>query len=156
MKIKFLKHGFFYFFILLGLIVSFNGCSDDDDITSQTFLEKLDGTKWVYTELIDDNEFSIYIRINNNTNKLIEQWYFVFEDDCYYYGYDSVSGNMEIIENSNDKLILKYTDEGDTEIVTVTKQGETLKVVIQEGGEEEIIYFDKTSVNVDGLFICPD
>ena len=66
MKTKFLKHGFFYFFILLGLIVSFNGCSDDDDITSQIFLEKLDGTKWVYTELVDDNEFSIYIRINNN------------------------------------------------------------------------------------------
>ena len=50
-----LKTKFLYVFFLLSLAVSFNGCSsDDDDITSQTFLEKYDGTKWINTESLDD------------------------------------------------------------------------------------------------------
>ena len=152
MKTTILKHKLLYIFILLSLAISFNGCSsDDDDITSQTFLEKYDGTKWVYTD-----EFTIYIRINNNTNKFIEQWFYVFEAECFYYDFDSVSENTEIIENLKDKIIFEYTDEGVTETVTVTMQDETLKVVIKEGNEEEILYFDKTSVNVDDFEICPD
>ncbi len=150
MKTTILKHKLFYFFILLSLAIYFNGCStDDDDITSQTFLEKYDGTKWVNTD-----EFTIYIRLNDNINKLVETW-FLF-GDCYFYDYDFESEGVEIVENSENKLIIKYTDDGDIETVTVTIQGETLKVVIKEGNEEEIIYFDKTSVNVDDLEICPD
>ena len=151
MKTTFLKHGFFYIFIFLCLTVSFNGCSsnDNDDNIAQTFLEKYDGTTWVYID-----EFTVYIRINNNTNKFIEQWFFEFEDECYYYEFDSVSENTEIIKNSNDNLVFKYTENGDTETVTVTREGETLKAVIQEGGEDEILFLNETSVNVDGLEIC--
>ncbi len=150
METKILKHRFLYFFILLSLTVFYNSCSsDDDDDSSLTFLEKYDGTKWVNTD-----EFTIYIRLNNNTNKLVEQW--VLFGECYFYNYDFESDNLEIIENSDNSLIFKYTDEGETETVTVTVQGEILKVVIQEGDEEEIIYFDKTSVNVDDFEICID
>ena len=150
MKTTILKHKFLCIFIFISLAISFNGCSDDDDdITSQTFLEKYDGTKWV-----NDDELTIYIRLNNNTNKLIESW-FLF-GDCYFYDYDFESQGVEIVENSKDKLIIKYTDDGDTITVTVTMQGEILRVVIKEGNEEEILLFDKTSVNVDDFEICPE
>ena len=81
MKTKSLKHYLLLFTILLSLIVSFNGCSDDDEPISQTFLEKYDGTNWVNTD-----ELTIYLRLNSNTNKPIEQW--VLFGDCYYYNYD--------------------------------------------------------------------
>lgn len=152
MKTTILKNKLLYIFILLSLAISFNSCSDDDDdVTTQTFLEKYDGTKWVYT-----GEYTVYIRINNNTNKFVEQWFFVFEAECYYYDFDYVSENTEIIENLKDKIIFKYTDEGVTETVTVTVQGDVLKVIVQYDGETETILFDKTSVNVDAFEICID
>ncbi len=148
MKITIFKHKLFYFFIILGLIVSFNSCSDDDDDDFQTFLERYDGTKWVNTD-----EFTFYIRLNDNTNKLIESW--ILFDDCYFYDVDFESEGVELVENSKDKLIIKFTDDGDITTVTITMQGETLRAVVKEGNEEDIIYFDKSSVNVDDLEICP-
>ena len=148
MKITIFKHKLFYFFIILGLIVSFNSCSDDDDDDFQTFLERYDGTKWVNTD-----ELTFYIRLNDNTNKLIESW--ILFDDCYFYDVDFESEGVELVENSKDKLIIKFTDDGDITTVTITMQGETLRAVVKEGNEEDIIYFDKSSVNVDDLEICP-
>ena len=150
MKTIILKHSFLYLFIILGLSISFNSCSsdDDDEPTPQTFLEKYDGTKWVNTD-----EFTFYIRLNDNPNKLIESW--ILFDDCYFYDVDFESEGVEIIENLKDELVIKYTDDGEIITVTLTMQGETLKVVVKEENEEDIIYFDKTSENVDGLLICP-
>ncbi len=148
MKTLIFKRKFLYFFIILGLTVTFNSCSDDDDDNFQTFLEKYDGTKWVNTD-----EFTFYIRLNDNTNKLIESW--ILFDDCYFYDADFESESVELIENSKDKLIIKYTDDGDITTVTITMQVETLRAVVKEGNEEDIIYFDKTSVNVDAFEICP-
>lgn len=149
MKTTIFKHKFLYFFIILGLTISFNGCSDDDDDDFQTFLEKYDGTKWVYTE----DEFTFYVRLNDNPNKLIESWILI--DDCYFYSVDFESESVELVENSKDKLIIKYTDDGEIITVTLTTQGETIRVVVKDGNEEDIMIFDKTSVNVDDLEICP-
>ncbi len=149
MKTTIFKHKLLYFFIILGFAVIFNSCSDDDDDDFQTFLEKYDGTKWVYTE----DEFTFYVRLNDNPNKFIESWILI--DDCYFYSVDFESEGVELVENSKDKLIIKYTDEGEIITVTLTPQGETIRVVVKEGNDEDLYLFVKTSVNVDDLEICP-
>lgn len=149
MKTTILKHKILYIFVLISLAISFNGCTDDNDVPIQTLLEKYDGTKWVNTD-----EISFYLRLNDNTNKLVETW--ILFGDCYFYSYDLESDSVEIIENSNSKLIIRYTDDGDITTITITIQEDVLKVFVQDDGETETILFDKTSVNVDAFDICPD
>ena len=143
MKTKILKHYLLLFTILLGLIVSFNGCSDDDD-EPQTFLEKYDGTIWSLCGK------DIYIRFNDNMNKFIEEW--DGDVDCYYYSnWDTEF--IEFIKNSKDRLVIKITEEGESETITFTVQGDVLKGVVNDN-LDELSYFNKTSVNVDGFEIC--
>lgn len=149
MKTTILKHKLLYIFIILSLAYCYNGCSDDNDVTTQTFLEKYDSTKWVNTD-----EFIFYIKLNDNSNKLVETW--VLFGDCYFYSYDLESDGVEIIENSKSKLVIRYSDDGDITTVTITIQGDILKVTIQEEGETETILFDKTTINVDDFEIYPD
>lgn len=168
MKTKQFKHVFFALITLLVLIVSFNGCSDDDDetpIISKTFIELYTGTTWA---LIDDGEVPVeegvptYFRFINDASKVLEGWYENSnEADCYYYfeGINLDNGAMTLEENSENKLIIKikYTDESET--YTCTVQGDTFKIVMvyEEVGwpaETFTIYFNKTSVNVDELLLC--
>ena len=155
MKTAQLIRKFLTFIILFGLIFSFNNCNSDDDTPpSKTFLELYGGTTWV---LMDDDYIS-YIRLINNENNFIEAWEYWAIEDCYEHDNTVLEGSIEIVENSTDIFIVKAMIEGYTETVTLTMQGETLKVVIQwvEDGDsgEDIIYLDKTSVDVEALKIC--
>ncbi len=144
MKTKFLKHRFLYLFILLSLTVSFHGCSDEDD-EPQTFLETYDGTKWTFPG------GDIYIRFIDDTSILLEEWY--LNGDCY--EYDTMDYEfIEFVENSTDTLIIKITDDGESETLTFTVQGEILKVVISYDGEDDTVYFEKSTINVDEFEIC--
>ena len=106
MKTKILKHNLIFFSIILSLIVSFNGCSDDeDDIIQQTWLEKYDGTKW------EDGD-GLYWRIIDNTNTILESWY--HDGPCYWYSIPNGNVNLEIIENSTSKLVLHVIEDGNT------------------------------------------
>lgn len=144
MKTKNLKHKFLFLFIVLGLTLSFNACSSDDD-EPQTFLEKYDGTIWTFSG--ED----IYIRIIDNESIILEEWY--LDNDCY--EHDTLNYEvLEIIENSTDKLVIKITDDGETETFTFTIEGEVLTVVITEVDGFETVSLIKTSVNVDEFEIC--
>ena len=148
------KNNFFYLFVLLGLIISLNGCSSDDE-TTKTFLEKYDGTSW----LVPISEETVYIRINDDLIKFIEEWEYYESNDCYEYeDHFFEEGTFEVIENSENKLIVEYNYEGDTETLTLTVQGDTLKVVVDYSfdGEtgQEILFLTKSSINVDDLVIC--
>ena len=158
MKTTILKHRFLYVFILLGLTLSFNGCSDDDDEPeTQTFLEKYDGTKWTYRQSDGD---VILLRFNNNTFNTIPYWIKEGDDDCYWYnGFeDSDFGPWNNMENLEDRLIIKYLSNDFSETFTFTIQGERIKFVdywIEEGVSNEEIYFlDKTTLDLDNLNIC--
>jgi len=151
MKTTFLKHKFLYFFILLGLTVSFNGCSSDEDTI--TFLEKYEGTKWSYNgKNINNIDFSSYYRLNNTIDKFMEYWYTDENIDCHQYSYTI----FKIIENSGDKLVVSTTLEDNESLTqTLTIQGEILKIVFEKkGSENDIFYFNKTSMNFDELKIC--
>jgi len=157
MKTQILKHKFIYFFMLLGLAVSFNACSDDDE--PETFLEKYDGTVWATDNIDSDNDS--FLRIVNNLKTLSESWRFDESDDCYEYSFLGVL-NPTIIENSTDKLVVEINDAiiiGDTSIsftYTFVVEGETLTSTIAFDGTTETIteIYNKTSVNVDNFDVC--
>ena len=138
-----MKTTLIYFFILIGIIVSFNSCcSDDEPTTVQTFLEKYDGTIWFSTDV------DSYIKLNNSTTKVIEIW--DDEGSCYEYSLFPVN----IIENLNDRLILTYEELEFSGTLTLTIEDDYLKIVDQYDSGNESFYFVKTNVNVDSFEIC--
>jgi hypothetical protein len=144
------------FFTLLGLIFSFNNCSPgDDELSYHTFLEKYGGTKWFIT-----NDENIYIRLNDDLNKLIEEWEYYETDDCYEYQ-DKFFGNgtYEIIKNSSEKLVIQYSAYNIfSETLTFSIEEEFLKVFVQYSSgvnpEPDTYYFERTSENVDHFKKC--
>ena len=146
MKTKILKHNLLFFSIILSLIVSFNGCSDDeDDIIQQTWLEKYDGTRW------EDGD-GLYWRIIDNTNTILESWY--HDGPCYWHSIPEGNENFEIIENSTNKLVFRVVEDDNTQTITFRVNGDTLTVLLEYNGRSETISFKKTAVNVDDFTLC--
>ena len=142
-------------------IATICSCSKDDNTSpiSKPFLELYTGTTWVR----DHGKDTTYIRFINNESKLLEKWIFHFDEpDCYYFT-DDVYGNeiLQIIENTEDKLIFKVTyHDAASKTITITMQGEILKILdifkeVGEDDQERIFYYTKTSINVDGFTLCP-
>ncbi|MBD0849738.1 hypothetical protein [Maribacter arenosus] len=141
-------------------IATICSCSKDDNTSpiSKLFLELYTGTIWVR-----DHGDVTHIRFINNTSKILESWTNHFDEpDCYYHHTERFeSGTIQIIENSEDILIIKVTyNEIASQTLTFTIQEENLKImeVLEEVGKdakETIIYYDKTSVNVDAFPLCP-
>ncbi|WP_370476560.1 hypothetical protein [Tamlana flava] len=136
--------------------------SDNNDDSIATFLEKYEGTVWVYSSF--DEEF--YLRVIDNVNSPFEFW----EEygDCYEYylgtmddDYDSVTTT----KNSSNTLELKFVEEleGVEYMVlftlTVTGNSMEIKYALYEDGkltDSYSEYLSKTSVNVDNLTLCDD
>ncbi len=143
------------------LVATINNCtsdSKDDELVIETFLEKNDGTKWKVTE---EDEI-IYLRINENMSKPIELWISeiimakgMADDDCYYYSDDLMGEEeMEILENSANKLTFTYLG---NETWEFTVEGSQLKMLFSNtGGQQELVYFDKTNDDVDSFEICSE
>jgi len=140
--------------LILIVFTNFLSCSDEGD-DFQLFLEKNDGTEW----LLMNEDLTVYIRFNNNKTNLIEQWSYNKEFDCYEYNPNIfIPGDIEINENSIDKLIIKgdYIL-SDYEYMTFSVQDNTLTVDIQlSEWEEDTVYFNKSLVKVDDLAKCVD
>ncbi len=167
MKTKQFKHGFFALLILSVLVISFNGCSNDDDnsVDSNAFLELYTGTTWALNNdggVPVDADVPAYFRFVSDASKVLEGWYQDSnEAECYFHikGINLGNGAMKLLENSENKLVIKITYPDETETYTCTVQGDTVKIVMvyEEVGfpaETFTLYFDKTTVNVDALPIC--
>jgi len=158
-KIKNTVFRYLILFTYVGLLASINNCTSDDSddkLVNQTFLEKQDGTKWKVSE----DEMFIYMRINNNMNKPIELWVSeidfekgMADDDCYYYSDDLLEiEEMEIIENSVNNLTFTYLG---NETYELTIEDNRLKMVFTNmSGIQDVIYMDKTNIDVDSFEIC--
>ena len=158
-KIKNTVFRYLILFTYVGLLASINNCTSDDSddkLVNQTFLEKQDGTKWKVSE----DEMFIYMRINNNMNKPIELWVSeidfekgMADDDCYYYSDDLLEiEEMEILENSANNLTFTYLG---NETWTLTIENNRLKMVFTNmSGIQDVIYMDKTNIDVDSFEIC--
>lgn len=156
LKIYLIKRLMRFIVLILAVFTFSISCSDRGD-EFQTFLEMYDGTEWLLSN--DNIDKTIYIRLNNYKSKLVEEWDYNSEFDCYGYCCNIFdAGNFEFEENSMEKLVVIYDEGvGPFESMTFTIQGHTLKVVITFfEWENETVYFNKASVSVDDLEICYD
>jgi hypothetical protein len=159
MKTLFLKSRILSILILLVLSISINGCSDDETIKS--FLEKQANTDWKFSE--PNLGAILYVAINNNQANPFEFWFSILEETCFIHESINDDGNVEILENSANKLIIKVVDDGNPaehSIITFTVNGDILTVKSQdfEDGvleDEDLFILQKTSDNLDDLTICP-
>ena len=160
MKIKILKNRFLYLLILLGLTLTFNGCSNDDngEPKIQTFLEKYDGTKWItntdYGELI----YKFNYDINNPYDVWVQE---EIGSDCHIFRNTKESWGVEfeITKNSDNEFTIQSSSNNYTDKFIFSIQGETLNMIYRfiEQGEGEIIWnlnFDKTSRNLNDIPVC--
>jgi len=145
------------------LIISFNSCSTDDEdniVIPQTFLEKYDGTVWLYTS----DWVTEYLRIINNETTPFEMWD-SFSDDCFNYYLIDLNGLLDQVEvtgNSGDifELTITYPEMVDTStIITVRVDGDILimEANYYEGDElTETSYdnYERQNVDVDGFILC--
>lgn len=143
--------------LFIFMALSFIACSDDDDGGS-SFLEKNGGTVWKFEEPVLGG--AIYAQINNSESNPFEAWQSLFEDTCFVYINFANEGDVEVVENSENKLVLRV-DESSTEyfLLTLTVSGDTLTVKTEEfedGSEvdEDIIILEETSDNPDDLEEC--
>ncbi|WKK66485.1 hypothetical protein [Lutimonas zeaxanthinifaciens] len=137
-------------FLLFCLLIS---CSDDIDEVSLTFLEKNHNTQWV----LSHPELSVYIRINNEQDHLIEQWRYDSELECYEYNSNIFNpGDYQIMENTEDQLVVSCDAIlGNCNKLTFHLEGNTLQVDVKlSDWEEETVYFLKSTQNLNDLSIC--
>jgi len=154
-----------FYCMLLFFSVLLSGCSKDEDavkdiVLCNTFLECNDATKWDKVFLEDGIENAqIYLKFNNSLSNPFEKWSNFTPNNCHYYLQIS-DHQIDIIENSKDKLIVKIIwreddwQQDEFEIWTFTKQGESLKLVTQYFQEVITIELNKTTDNLNDLEIC--
>ena len=138
---------------ILFIFILFFSCTADRGEDLRSFLEKNDGTEW---RLINE-DLTVYIRLNNDLEHLIEEWSFEEILICYKYDPNIFSpGSFNIRENSLNQLIV----EGDIvlsdfECMTFTRQNDMLTVdFLLCDWQEETVYFNKSEVGVDNLPTC--
>ena len=125
---------------LLSFTLLLVSCSKDDDSAS-TFLERFDNTSW-------DNGGDYYMKFHNDEVNSVEVWN--KSEECYNRYFLASEDNLELITNSENTLILKYTD--DNELVTFTVVGETIKIDFEDV-DPEILYKSTNSLTAS-LPIC--
>jgi len=159
-----IKNKLRYFLILLVFGLYLSGCNSDDDndddpiTTCDTFLACNDGTTWKFVETEDGIEFQFYIQLIDNKNNPFQTWFSFTGLDCGYDYFGDQSPQFELIENSKNILVIKviWPEDDGFETWTITKQGETLKVVSVYYQEEQVILFNLTSENMDSFAICDE
>ena len=143
--------------LMMTVFIFSASCSDDTNeeiiVEFETFLEKNDKTAW----LLSTDDRTVYIRLNNDTILLIEQWRYNSDLDCYAYNPNIFNpGTYKVKENSNHKLVIDCDIIlGDCDCMTFSRHEDTLHVDIRiSEWEEETVYFSKASVLVDDLVKC--
>mgnify|MGYP001029585720 CR=1 FL=1 len=144
--------------LVLSLFIFNCSKSDDDNLPESctTFLECNDGSTWI----LDDDIVVIILRINDNINDPLEQWFTIIGGaDCYDYLSD-ILADYTITENTKDKLVFKADwGAGDIQTLTFSIVNGELKIIdkyILDGENiEDVRTLPKTTIDVDNLTICP-
>lgn len=142
-------------FGLLAVLTLFLTSCGDDGNDGTSFLEKHGGTTWKFSQ----DGGTIYTQINNSESNPFEIWASLF-DACYIYESISDSGNTEVLENKENKVVIRI-EEGASEynLLTLSVSGDALTIkneYYEEGilEDEDFFILQKTSDNVDDLELC--
>lgn len=159
MKTKSLNLNSLKLLILIMSITLLSGCSksDSNDNQSNTFLENFNGTKWEY--IYPDKQKTDYLKFKNDTSAPFKEWWGHSNSNCFDFVHqDPYYEYVDILENTADKLIVKFTEIGGDEIDTYTirRSGDLLQIHIAMAdsngihAEQDYIYH-KSTFNVDGI-----
>lgn len=143
--------------VVLIILTSFFSCADSEtdlsDVDLINFLNKNNGTEW----LLNNDDLKVYIRLNDDSEQLIEQWKFQEEGACYEYNSNIFfPGTSKILQNNTSELRIEGDPVlSDYECMILSRLEDTLKVtIIINEWQEEFVYFTLSTLQVDDLTVC--
>ena len=148
-----LKTLIFLFFIIFAV----DACNEDDDEVI-SFLDVHGDTQWKFQDPNSDAE--LYLRINDSETNPFELWLTFLANGCYVYQSVEDDGTPEILENSENKLVIRVEESNEEyTIVTLTVSQGVLTVTSEdfENGEideENIVILFANEDDINNIEIC--
>ena len=128
-------------FIMSFAIVS---CNDDDDEEILNFLDAHGDTQWKFDDPGSDT--ALYLRINDSEANPFELWLTLQADGCYVYQSVEDDGTPEILENTENKLVIRV-EESNEEYTIITLR------VAQDVLTVESEYYENGELDEDNAVI---
>ena len=118
--------------ISLLMIFALASCNDDDDDNMLSFLDKHGDTQWKFQD--PNSDTVLYLRINDSQANPFELWLTFLANSCYVYQSVEDDGTPEILENTENKLVIRVDESNDEyTIVTLTVSQNVLTVASEPG-----------------------
>ena len=144
--------------ITLLMIFAVVSCNDDDDDNMVSFLDKHGETQWKFQD--PNSDTVLYLKINDSQANPFELWLTFLANSCYVYQSVEDDGTPEILENTENKLVIRVDESNDEyTIVTLTVSQNVLTVTNEdyENGEldeENIVILFANQDDIDNIEIC--
>ena len=140
------------------MIFAVVSCNDDDDDDMVSFLDKHGDTQWKFQD--PNSDTLLYLKINDSQANPFELWLTFLANSCYVYQSVEDDGTPEILENTENKLVIRVDESNDEyTIVTLTVSQNVLTVTNEdyENGEldeENIVILFANQDAIDNIEIC--
>ena len=140
------------------MIFAVVSCNDDDDDNMVSFLDKHGETQWKFQD--PNSDTVLYLKINDSQANPFELWLTFLANSCYVYQSVEDDGTPEILENTENKLVIRVDESNDEyTIVTLTVSQNVLTVTNEdyENGEldeENIVILFANQDDIDNIEIC--
>lgn len=144
--------------ISLLMIFALAACNDDDDDNVISFLDKHGDTQWKFQD--PNSDTVLYLRINDSQANPFELWLTFLANSCYVYQSVEDDGTPEILENTENKLVIRVDESNDEyTIVTLTVSQNVLTVANEdyENGEldeENVVILFANQDDISNIEIC--
>ena len=144
--------------ISLLMIFALAACNDDDDGDMISFLDKHGDTQWKFQD--PNSDTVLYLRINDSQANPFELWLTFLANSCYVYQSVEDDGTPEILENTENKLVIRVDESNDEyTIVTLTVSQNVLTVANEdyENGEldeENVVILFANQDDISNIEIC--
>ena len=144
--------------ISLLMIFALASCNDDDDDNMLSFLDKHGDTQWKFQD--PNSDTVLYLRINDSQANPFELWLTFLANSCYVYQSVEDDGTPEILENTENKLVIRVDESNDEyTIVTLTVSQNVLTVASEdyENGElddENVVILFANQDDISNIEIC--
>ncbi|MGA9269471.1 MAG: hypothetical protein WBV45_02535 [Lutimonas sp.] len=144
--------------LTLLMIFAVAACNDDDNDDMIDFLDKHGDTQWKFQD--PNSDTVLYLRVNDSRTNPFELWLTFLANSCYVYQSVEDDGTPEILENTENKLVIRVEESNDEyTIVTLTVSQNVLTVTNEdyENGEldeENIVILFANQDDIGNIEIC--
>lgn len=140
------------------MILAVVSCNDDGDDAVVSFLDKHGESQWKFQD--PNSDTVLYLKINDSQTNPFELWLTFLANSCYVYQSVEDDGTPEILENTENKLVIRVEETNDEyTIVTLTVSQNVLTVTNEdyENGEldeENIVILFANQDDISNIEIC--